>query len=105
MDFWYSVFAPERPVPVPLVAHHSTHNRAWALSIPPTVEEPSRPRISPFYGVLLARLPQPGYWASISLGVTTTAACTKALPGRAGMEDALERVLETTSFKARFGEA
>jgi hypothetical protein len=107
MDFWYSVFAPERPVPVPLVAHHSTHNRVWALSVPksPTAGERFRPRISPFYGVLLARLPEAGYWASISLGVRTTIACTKALPGHTALEDAIEGVLETTSFKAHFGEA
>jgi hypothetical protein len=107
MDFWYSVFAPERPVPLPLVAHRSTHNRIWALSVPrpPAAEEPARPRISPFYGVLLVRLPQAGYWASISLGVRTTVACTNALPDRAALEDAIEGVLETTSFKAHFGEA
>jgi hypothetical protein len=98
MDFWFEVFAPTHPRPLPLVGHHTGKERAWALATPPASYVPAPLHISPYYGVPIQRLPRTHLWTSVSIGVRTEAACVSSLPHRSSLQSALETTLRTASF-------
>jgi hypothetical protein len=114
MDFWYGVFAPVAPRPLPLVAKHVSRERAWALSTPPEPSPDTEPasnsgppatpvRVSPYFGVDMQRLALPDTWAAVMVGARTTPACVANLPRRASLQAALEGMLKGASFHASIG--
>jgi hypothetical protein len=108
MDFWFNVFAPV-PVPVPLVARRISSYREWALATPPveTEEPPVTPKPrkvrSPYFGVVVQRVASPNSWAALSVGVRTPFSCASGLPHRGSFQSAIETMLNTTAFHAKFG--
>ncbi len=119
MNSRYSMFAPEQPLHVPFVTGYAPGRRGplgrgpvngvWQLDGPeaPSGNEessgtqPASPGTSPLYGVLIARLHPGGLWASLTLGVRTTSACTSTLfDSSSPVAQELERIMLNTAFRA-----
>ncbi len=95
-DFWFELFAPIRPRPVPLVAGRVGQRSAWELATPPAGGSGSP--VSPYYGTAAGRLGSTRVWGDVHIGVRAPPSCVDALPGRAQLQSEIESVLRTAVF-------
>jgi hypothetical protein len=95
-DFWFELFAPVKPRPVPLVAGHVGPRDAWELATPPSGT--SGPQVSPYYGTAAGRLGSSRVWGDVHIGVRAPLSCVDALPRRTQLQNQIESVLRTAEF-------
>jgi len=122
MNSRYSMFAPDQPLHVPLVTGYTPgsprenppgrgpFNSVWQLDGPEApsgteersgTSQPASSEASPLYGVLIARLHPRALWASLTLGVRATSACTSTLTNSySQLAQELETIMLNTVFKA-----
>jgi hypothetical protein len=105
VDFWYSIFHPTGPVPVPVLTRHRSHGRLWELVTPPTlISQASQPEIEenerkkrevPMYGVQVEQLRGTNVWTALLLGLHTPPPCTRPLAQEAELRAQLEQLLRS----------
>jgi hypothetical protein len=121
------MFTPDQPQHVPLVTGYTPSGRrdplgrgpfdsVWQLDGPEapsgtegpsstggpsSTPQPASSEASPLYGVLISRLHPRHLWASLTLGVRTTAGCTSTLfDSSSPVAQELQKIMLNTVFRA-----